>query len=80
MTMRSKEDAPDYRYFPDPDLLEVKINDDFIKKVEKSIPVLPDQQLKNIIENYSIARNDALILTKDKSVSEYFRRVYGYLF
>jgi aspartyl-tRNA(Asn)/glutamyl-tRNA(Gln) amidotransferase subunit B len=72
LPMRSKEDAPDYRYFPDPDLLEVKLDQDFISQLEKEMPELPDQQLNRIIEQYGIPKTDALILTKDKAVSEYF--------
>ena len=71
LPMRSKEDAPDYRYFPDPDLMEVKIDQDFITRLEKTIPELPDQQLTRI-EQYGIPKNDAVILTKDKAVSEFF--------
>jgi aspartyl-tRNA(Asn)/glutamyl-tRNA(Gln) amidotransferase subunit B len=72
LPMRSKEDAPDYRYFPDPDLMEVNIDQDFINELEKAMPELPDQQLDRIIEKYGVPKNDAMILTKDKTVSEYF--------
>ena len=72
LPMRSKEDAPDYRYFPDPDLMEVKIDKDFITRLEKTMPELPDRQLNRIIEQYGIPKSDAVILTKDKEVSEYF--------
>ena len=72
ITMRSKEDAPDYRYFPDPDLLDVNIDQDFISQLEKGMPELPDQQLNRIIEQYGIPKNDAGILTRDKGISEYF--------
>ncbi len=71
LPMRSKEDAPDYRYFPDPDLMEVKLDQDFITLQEKTMPDLPDQQLTRI-EQYGIPKNDAAILTKDKAVSDYF--------
>lgn len=72
MSMRSKEDAPDYRYFPDPDLLEVHIDDEFLKTVQDSLPELPDQKLDRIIREYGIPKGDALILTKDRPVSEFF--------
>lgn len=72
LPMRSKEDAPDYRYFPDPDLLEVEIDKAFIASIEKTMPELPDQQLNRIMEQYGIPASDALILTKDRAVSEYF--------
>jgi aspartyl-tRNA(Asn)/glutamyl-tRNA(Gln) amidotransferase subunit B len=77
LPMRSKEDAPDYRYFPDPDLLEVKIDQEFINKIAKGMPELPDRQMNMIMEEFGIAKNDALILTKDKAVSEYFRLCAG---
>jgi aspartyl-tRNA(Asn)/glutamyl-tRNA(Gln) amidotransferase subunit B len=73
LPMRSKEDAPDYRYFPDPDLLEVEIDKEFVSRIRESMPDLPDQQLNNIMEEFGIPRNDAVILTKDREVSEYFR-------
>ena len=74
MPMRSKEDAPDYRYFPDPDLLEVEIDDDFIRSIENNMPELPDQKLKRIIGEYKIPRYDALILTRDKEMSDFFSK------
>jgi aspartyl-tRNA(Asn)/glutamyl-tRNA(Gln) amidotransferase subunit B len=70
--MRSKEDAPDYRYFPDPDLLDIEIDEKFIKETAESMPELPDQKLNKIIEEYEIPKNDALILTRDKDISDYF--------
>lgn len=72
LLMRSKEDAPDYRYFPDPDLLEVELDEDYINRIRESMPELPDQKLELIIKKYKIPKNDAITLTKDKSVSEYF--------
>jgi aspartyl-tRNA(Asn)/glutamyl-tRNA(Gln) amidotransferase subunit B len=73
LPMRSKEDAPDYRYFPDPDLLEVTIDQELINKIRKEMPELPDQQMEMIIRDFGIAKNDAMILTRDKAVSDYFR-------
>ena len=70
--MRSKEDAPDYRYFPDPDLLDIEIDEQFIKEAAESMPELPDQKLNKIIEEYEIPKSDALILTRDKDISDYF--------
>lgn len=70
--MRSKEDAPDYRYFPDPDLLEVEIAEAFVREVESRIPELPDQHLKRMVNQFGIPENDAVILTKDKAISDFF--------
>jgi len=72
LPMRSKEDAPDYRYFPDPDLVEVIIDRAFIKKIEAGLPELPDQKLNSLIAEFGLPKNDALILTKNKNVSDYF--------
>lgn len=70
--MRSKEDAPDYRYFPDPDLIDVELDQAFIDSIKQSLPVLPDQKKKNFINEFGISANDAQILTKDKHVADYF--------
>ncbi len=70
--MRSKEDAPDYRYFPDPDLVEVEIDRETIIKIERELPELPDRKLHRIIEEFGISRNDAIVLTKEKDVSDFF--------
>jgi len=73
VAMRSKEDAPDYRYFPDPDLVEIEIDQEFIGKIKNSITELPDQKVNRIIEEFGIPKNEALILTKDKNVSDFFQ-------
>jgi aspartyl-tRNA(Asn)/glutamyl-tRNA(Gln) amidotransferase subunit B len=70
--MRSKEDAPDYRYFPDPDLLEIELSEAFVDKIRKKMPELPDQSVDRLIAEYNLPKEDALILTRDKRVAEYF--------
>jgi len=70
--MRSKEDAPDYRYFPDPDLLEIELTDEFVEKIRRKMPELPDQTVGRIIEEYDLPREDVLTLTRDKGVADYF--------
>ena len=70
--MRSKEDAPDYRYFPDPDLLQVTLGRRFIDHIEKDMPELPDQKVKRMIDQFGIPRSDVLILTKDRKISDFF--------
>ena len=72
MLMRSKEDAPDYRYFPDPDLVEVELDEDLIDRIRKKMPELPDQKIHRLMEEFDIPRDEVLILTKEKAVSEYF--------
>jgi len=70
--MRSKEDAPDYRYFPDPDLVEIELSEAFVGKIRKKMPELPDQRVCRLIEQYDLPKEDVLVLTKDKSVADYF--------
>ena len=74
-SMRSKEDAHDYRYFPDPDLLPLTIDDDWIKGLQNSIPELPDQIKERFINEYSLSSYDANIIVSDKATSEYFEDV-----
>lgn len=70
--MRIKEDAPDYRYFPDPDLIEVVLDSTFINGIKNSLPELPDQKVRQFKDHYGLSQNDALILTKEKSVCDFF--------
>ena len=74
-SMRSKEDAHDYRYFPDPDLLPLILDDDWIKDLQDSIPELPDQIKERFINEYSLSSYDANIIVSDKATSEYFEDV-----
>ena len=74
-SMRSKEDAHDYRYFPDPDLLPLTLEDDWIKGLQESIPELPDQIKERFINEYSLSSYDANIIGSDKATSEYFEDV-----
>ncbi len=74
-SMRSKEDAHDYRYFPDPDLLPLTLDDDWIKGLQDSIPELPDQIKERLINEYSLSSYDANIIVSDKAISRYFEDV-----
>ena len=74
-SMRSKEDAHDYRYFPDPDLLPLEITNDFIEKVKKEIPELPDEKKKRFIEKFKLTPYEATILVSDIETSKYFEEV-----
>ena len=74
-SMRSKEDAHDYRYFPDPDLLPLELKDDFIEKIKSDIPELPDEKKKRFIDKFSLSSYEANILVSDKETSEYFEEV-----
>ena len=74
-SMRSKEDAHDYRYFPDPDLLPLEISDEFINELKKNIPELPDQKKKRFIEKFKLTSYEANILVSDIETSKYFEEV-----
>ena len=74
-SMRSKEDAHDYRYFPDPDLLPLELKDDYIKKINLEIPELPDEKKKRFIDKFNLSPYEANILVSDKETSEYFEEV-----
>ena len=74
-SMRTKEDAHDYRYFPDPDLLPLKLNDDFINEIKKEIPELPDEKKKRFIDKFNLSPYEANILVSDIETSKYFEDV-----
>ena len=71
-TMRSKEFAHDYRYFPDPDLLAVELTDDEIADLSKSLPELPDDKKQRFINDLGLTAYDAGVLVADKETAEYF--------
>tara|TARA_Y100000031_G_C8204437_1_gene377914 strand:- start:879 stop:1526 length:648 start_codon:yes stop_codon:yes gene_type:complete len=73
--MRSKEDAHDYRYFPDPDLLPLELSDKFINDLKKNIPELPDKKKKRFIEKFKLSSYEATILVSDIETSKYFEQV-----
>lgn len=70
--MRSKEEANDYRYFPDPDLPPLIIEESFISGALKDLPELPRARKKRFMEEYSLSEYDALILTQEKETADYF--------
>ena len=74
-SMRSKEDAHDYRYFPDPDLLPLEVSEDFIEKLKLEIPELPDEKKKRFIEKFKLSPYEATILVSDYETSNYFENV-----
>ena len=73
--MRSKEEAHDYRYFPDPDLPPLEFNDKWIEEIKKNLPELPDVKKENLINEYKISSYDASILVSDKNNVEYFDKI-----
>ena len=74
-SMRSKEDAHDYRYFPDPDLLPLEVTDEFIDNIKSEIPELPDDKKKRFIDEFKISPYEATILVSDIEVAKYFEEV-----
>jgi aspartyl-tRNA(Asn)/glutamyl-tRNA(Gln) amidotransferase subunit B len=72
MPMRTKEDAPDYRYFPDPDLVEIEIDSAFAENVKNDTPELPEHKVNRLIDTFGVSPDDALILARDKNVANFF--------
>ncbi len=74
-SMRSKEEAHDYRYFPDPDLPVVRISSDFVEQIHNQLPELPDAKKQRFMESFGLSTYDAEVLVADKQVAEYFEEV-----
>lgn len=74
-SMRSKEEANDYRYFPCPDLLPIVIDDSYIDAVRDSLPELPDARKARFIEEYKLSDYDAMVLSGDRNLADYFETV-----
>jgi len=74
-SMRSKEEAHDYRYFPDPDLLPLEIEQSFVDSLKKNLPELPDQKKDRFIKDFKISPYEANVLVSDNNISLYFEDV-----
>jgi aspartyl-tRNA(Asn)/glutamyl-tRNA(Gln) amidotransferase subunit B len=74
-SMRSKEEAHDYRYFPDPDLLPLVLEDDMIEQIKGTLPELPDQKKHRFMNDYGLSLYDSTVLIAEKSRAEYFETV-----
>jgi len=72
--MRSKEDAHDYRYFPDPDLLPLTFTQDYVHEIKSSLPELPDQIKARMISEYGLSSYDAGVLTEERETAEFYER------
>lgn len=70
--MRSKEEAHDYRYFPDPDLVPLKLDEEWIESFRASLPELPAARMRRFIADYGLPEYDATILTGSKGIADYF--------
>jgi aspartyl-tRNA(Asn)/glutamyl-tRNA(Gln) amidotransferase subunit B len=73
--MRSKEKANDYRYFPDPDLLPVELDDAFVESVRATLPELPDQKAVRFSSEYGLSAYDAGVLTASRELADYYEAV-----
>lgn len=71
-SMRSKEEAHDYRYFPEPDLVPVMVSEDWIEKIKMDMPELPDQKIERFVKEYGLPQYDSEILTEEKALAEWF--------
>lgn len=71
-SMRSKEEANDYRYFPDPDLLPVVIESEYLQEIERKLPELPDEKIERFKKEYKLSEYDASSLVMSKEIAEYF--------
>jgi len=76
-SMRSKEDAMDYRYFPDPDLLPLAISAEWIERVRQAMPELPAAMRERFVRDYGLPEYDASVLTASKAMAAYFEAVAG---
>ncbi len=75
VSMRSKEEESDYRYFPEPDLPPLILSRDHIEKLREELPELPDEKRERFMSEYSLPYYDASVLTSDKSLADYFEKV-----
>lgn len=73
-SMRTKEDAHDYRYFPDPDLPPVVLEKSWVESLKRSLPELPDHRLKRFLSDYKLSPDDAKILTSSRELADYFEK------
>ena len=70
--MRSKEDAQDYRYFPDPDLVAIKLSEEYIENIKNSLPELPESRKERYLQEYKLSEKDAKLITASKYLSDLF--------
>ena len=71
-SLRSKEEANDYRYFPDPDLPPFRVSDTFLERIRASIPALPEQLMEKYVRQLKLPEYDARVITDDKEIADYF--------
>ena len=74
-SMRSKEEAHDYRYFPDPDLLPLEISPGFVEEIRASLPELPDAKKERFVSDYGLGTEDAGLLTAERATADFYEKV-----
>ena len=72
--MRDKEDAQDYRYFPDPDLVAIKLSEEYIENIKKTLPELPESRKERYLKEYELSEKDAKLITASKYLSDLFEK------
>ena len=73
-TMRSKEDAQDYRYFPEPDLAAIKLSDEYIENIKNNLPELPESRYERYLKDYNLSEKDSRMITASKYLSNLFEK------
>jgi aspartyl-tRNA(Asn)/glutamyl-tRNA(Gln) amidotransferase subunit B len=74
-SMRSKEEAHDYRYFPDPDLLPLELAEEWIGAIAKTLPELPDEKIARFVKDYGLSSYDANVLSAERASADFFEKV-----
>jgi aspartyl-tRNA(Asn)/glutamyl-tRNA(Gln) amidotransferase subunit B len=77
-SMRSKEEAHDYRYFPDPDLLPLEFDDAFVAALAEKLPELPDEKKARFVADYGVTAYDAMVLTLDRETADFYETCVGF--
>ncbi|MGC8820050.1 MAG: Asp-tRNA(Asn)/Glu-tRNA(Gln) amidotransferase subunit GatB [Fervidobacterium sp.] len=75
VSMRSKEEAHDYRYFPEPDIPPIILKREYIEKISQTLPELPDERLKRFVKDYNLSEKEAWIIVEDKEIADFFEEV-----
>lgn len=78
-SMRDKEDAQDYRYFPEPDLVAIRLSDEYIQNIKDNLPELPESRKERYLTEYNLSEKDARMLTASKHMSDMFEKHYQYV-
>lgn len=73
-SMRDKEDAQDYRYFPDPDLVAIKLSEEYIENIKNTLPELPESRKERYLKEYQLSEKDAKLITSSKYLSDLFEQ------